>query len=77
MVQNERITDFKKVRKVRRLAEILADHPKANEYERATCAGIAKTIKQWRWATITQVAWVKVLEKELKKRGSSVGIKKL
>ena len=68
MVQNERIINPKKVRRVRRLAEILADHPNANDYEKATCAGIAATIKQWRWATPTQQIWLNSLAKQLKKR---------
>ena len=68
MVQNEHIVKPTKVRRLIRLAEMLATHLRANDYERATCLGIAKTIKQWRWATPTQQIWLNVLAKQLKKR---------
>ena len=68
MVQNERIINPKKVRRLTLLAEMLATHLKANDYERATCFGIATTIKQWRWATPTQQIWLNSLAKQLKKR---------
>lgn len=68
MVQNERIVKPTKVRRLIRQAEMLAAHLKANDYERATCLGIAGTIKKWQRATPTQQIWLNVLAKQLKKR---------